>query len=48
MPDAAADLAWSLTTAELYEMLVGERGWAIDAYVEWLRGALRRELLARG
>ena len=45
-PDAAADLAWSLTTAELYEMLVGERGWAITAYVAWLRGALRRELLA--
>ena len=47
-PDAAADLAWSLTTAELYEMLVGQRGWAIGAYVEWLRQALRRELLAAG
>jgi AcrR family transcriptional regulator len=47
-PDAAADLAWSLTTAELYEMLVGERGWAIGGYVEWLRQALRRELLAEG
>jgi hypothetical protein len=27
-------------------MLVGERGWAIDTYVAWLRRALRRELLA--
>lgn len=46
-PETASDLAWALTTAELYEMLVGDRGWAIDAYVDWLRQALRRELLAR-
>jgi AcrR family transcriptional regulator len=47
-PDAAADLAWALTTAELYELLVDGRGWTIDAYVAWLRQALRRELLAAG
>jgi AcrR family transcriptional regulator len=43
--DTATDLAWALTTVELHEMLVGECGWTPDAYVAWLRGALRRELL---
>jgi AcrR family transcriptional regulator len=47
-PGAAADLAWALTTVELYEMLVGERGWARDHYVVWLGRALRRELLGEG
>ena len=46
-PDAAADIAWTLTSHELYELLVGVRGWAHDAHVAWVGDALRRELLAR-
>jgi AcrR family transcriptional regulator len=47
-PDQAADVAWSLTSDQLYELLVGVRGWSPEAYVAWVRQALRRELLARG
>jgi AcrR family transcriptional regulator len=46
-PEAAADIAWSLTSHELYELLVGVRGWSHDAQVAWVGEALRRELLAR-
>jgi AcrR family transcriptional regulator len=45
--DTAADVAWSLTSHEQYELLVGVRGWATERYVDWLKHALRRELLAR-
>ena len=47
-PERAADLAWALTTPELYDMLVDERGWTIKTYVAWLGKALRQELLAAG
>lgn len=46
--DEAADIAWSLTSHEQYELLVGIRGWPFERYVTWVKGALRRELLARG
>ena len=45
--DEAADIAWSLTSHEQYELLVGIRGWQLERYVTWVKGALRRELLAR-
>jgi AcrR family transcriptional regulator len=45
--DEAADVAWSLTSHELFELLVGVRGWSADRYVGWVKQALRRELLAR-
>jgi AcrR family transcriptional regulator len=45
-PEAAADVLWSLTSDELFELLVGVRGWPPDAYLAWVKGALRRELLA--
>lgn len=44
---AAADVAWSLTSDELYELLVRVRAWPFERYVGWVREALRRELLAR-
>jgi AcrR family transcriptional regulator len=47
-PSAAADVLWSITSDELFELLVGVRGWSQDAYVAWVKGALRRELLSRG
>lgn len=45
--DTAADIAWSLSSHEQYELLVSVRGWSTERYVEWLRHVLRRELLAR-
>jgi AcrR family transcriptional regulator len=44
----AADVAWSLTSDELYELLVNLRGWTLERYVDWVKATLRRELLARG
>jgi AcrR family transcriptional regulator len=46
--DEAADVAWSITSHELYELLVGVRNWPEERYVAWVKGALRRQLLARG
>jgi AcrR family transcriptional regulator len=46
--ERATDIAWSLTSHELYELMVGVRGWEAEPFVDWLRRALRRELLARG
>jgi AcrR family transcriptional regulator len=43
--DAARAVLWSLTSREMFRMLVRERGWTADAYEAWLTEALRRELL---
>lgn len=43
--DAARAVLWSLTSREMFRMLVRERGWTADAYEKWLTEALRRELL---
>src|SRR5262245_9162981 len=45
--EEAADIAWSLTSHELYELLVAVREWPEDRYVAWVKDALHRELLAR-
>jgi AcrR family transcriptional regulator len=42
--EAARDVLWSLTSRELYRMLVRERGWPGDQYERWLRDVIRREL----
>ncbi|HZY61807.1 MAG TPA: TetR/AcrR family transcriptional regulator [Edaphobacter sp.] len=42
--DAARDILWSLTSRELYRMLVRERGWSGEQYEQWLRALIRREL----
>jgi AcrR family transcriptional regulator len=44
--DRAADIAWALTSDELFAALVGLRGWSVKAYVAWTSEALVRELLA--
>lgn len=41
----AGDLIWALSGAELYRMLVVERGWSGDEYEEWLARALADSLL---
>jgi AcrR family transcriptional regulator len=41
----ASDIAWALTSDEMFDLLVGMQGWTIDAYRDWLKSALVRELL---
>jgi AcrR family transcriptional regulator len=41
----AGDLVWALSGAEVYRMLVVERGWSPDEYEEWLASALADSLL---
>jgi AcrR family transcriptional regulator len=43
--DAARAVLWSLTSREIFRMLVRERGWTPAAYEAWLAEALRRELM---
>ena len=45
-PEQANDLAWSMTSDELFGLLVGLRGWSVDAYLGWLKEALVCEILA--
>jgi AcrR family transcriptional regulator len=44
--DAATDILWALDSSEVYQQLVGERGWSGDRYERWLAGALAELLLA--
>jgi AcrR family transcriptional regulator len=43
---AAADVLFALTSNELYELLVLDRGWSPARYEEWLKQQLRAALLA--
>ena len=45
--DEAADVIWATNSAELYLLLVDERGWDPDDYARWLADAWQR-LLLRG
>ncbi|HEU4635026.1 MAG TPA: helix-turn-helix domain-containing protein [Edaphobacter sp.] len=45
--EAARAVMWTLTSRELFRMLVRERGWTPDEYEMWLGGALQRELLGQ-
>jgi AcrR family transcriptional regulator len=42
--ESARAILWSLTSREMFRMLVRERGWTGDEYESWLREAIRREL----
>jgi AcrR family transcriptional regulator len=44
-PERAVDIFFALTLAEIYEDLVGRRGWSPDEYEVWLTGALKQQLL---
>ncbi len=44
--EQAADIAWAMTSDELYGLFVELRGWSFEAFVAWEREALVRELLA--
>jgi hypothetical protein len=46
-PEEAVDIAWTLTSYDVYRALVSEQRWPPDRYREWLAGALADSLLAR-
>lgn len=39
------DVLWTYNSVELYELLVLERGWALDRYAEWISAAIAAALL---
>jgi hypothetical protein len=41
----AADTLWTLTSAEVFQLLTIDRGWSRDQYVQWLADSLIRLLL---
>jgi AcrR family transcriptional regulator len=45
--EAARAVMWTLTSREIFRMLVRERGWTPDEYERWLAVALQRELLGQ-
>jgi AcrR family transcriptional regulator len=44
-PGDAADIVWATNAAELYQLLVGQRGWSPQRYERFLADAWRRLLL---
>lgn len=42
---AARDILWTLTSGDVYRMLVRERGWSSQRYQEWLADTLVHSLL---
>lgn len=43
--DEALDTVWALTSPELHQLLVRQRGWTRPRYEEWLTGSLKELLL---
>jgi AcrR family transcriptional regulator len=43
--EAASDLLWTLNHPSVYQLLVGERGWTLDRYEQWLGDVLCSQLL---
>jgi AcrR family transcriptional regulator len=41
-PATTADTLWMLTSAEVYDLLVGQRGWPPARYESWLADSARR------
>jgi hypothetical protein len=46
-PDRARDIVWTLIAPEVYELLVGDRGWSNDEYERWLAQALADAITGR-
>ncbi|GCE07240.1 TetR/AcrR family transcriptional regulator [Dictyobacter aurantiacus] len=47
-PEEALDTLWSLTSYDMYRLLVVERGWSATRYESWLSALLIAELLQPG
>jgi AcrR family transcriptional regulator len=43
--DEATDLLWTLNHPTVYQLLVGERGWTLDRYEQWLGDVLCSQVL---
>jgi AcrR family transcriptional regulator len=41
----AADIVWTLSSAEVFRLLTVDRGWSSEEYIEWLADSLIRLLL---
>jgi AcrR family transcriptional regulator len=46
--DEAADIVWATNAAEMYQLLVGQRGWTVERYQEFLADTWRRLLIPDG
>jgi AcrR family transcriptional regulator len=44
-PTTAADIGWTLTHPDLYQLLVHHRGWSPEAYERWLGDTLCAQLI---
>jgi len=44
--DEAADIVWATNSAELYQLLAGQRGWSRQRYQHFLADTWHRLLLA--
>jgi AcrR family transcriptional regulator len=44
-PDQAADIVWATNATEMYQLLVGQRGWSPQQYEHFLADTWRRVLL---
>lgn len=47
-PDEATDLLWALCSAQMFRLLVVERGWPPDRYQAWLTSSLIQSVLDQG
>lgn len=45
VPDSAAEIVWTLTSAEVFTLLTKDRGWSQEKYKQWLVDSLARLLL---
>jgi AcrR family transcriptional regulator len=45
-PDQAADIVWATNAIEMYQLLVGQRGWSPERYERFLADTWHRLLLA--
>ena len=43
--DEAADIVWATNAAEMYQLLVGQRGWSLERYQNFLADTWRRLLI---
>jgi hypothetical protein len=41
----AAETVWTITSGEVYTLLVTDRGWSVEKYRHWLAGTLGRLIL---
>jgi AcrR family transcriptional regulator len=44
--EQATDLIWTLASADVYRMLVVDRGWSAERYEEWLASTLAHSIIA--